>query len=149
MDRHMRWERERMGWHGSPPPVGGPPYRDRERDVHFDRFPPRDPYARIRDDSYERYPRDRERFGPPRDYFGPPRDNFPPPRDRYPYDYDYPPHRGSSPSNFDWPPERERRVSIDDWERDKRAAPPPVRPATDGNGKRIDMEIIVINRQQR
>lgn len=148
----MRWERERMGWRGSPPPMGGPPYRERERDLHFDRFPPsqiREPYSRLRDDSYERFPRDRERFGPPRDYFGPPRDNFQPPRDRYPHDY--PPRRGSPPPNYDWPPERDRRVSIEEWDRDRdrRSTPLPARTATDSDGRRVDMEIIVINRQQR
>ena len=150
MDRpSMRWERDRMGWRGASPPMGDLPYRDRERE-HYDRFPPphmRDPYARPRDDPYERYPRDRDRFGPPRDYYGPPRDAYPPPRDRYPHDY--PPHRGSPPPSYRGSlAERDQR---EEWERERRPPipAPTARPEVAGDEKRVDMEIIVINRQQR
>ena len=166
MDRPppLWWERERMGWRGSPPPVGGMPYHhDRERD--FDRLPPGhmrgDPYGRPRDDPYERYqpPRDRDRFGPPRDFYGSPRDSYPPPppHDRYPYDYPHPRGgRGASPpTSYDRgaPPERERFSAHEEWEREKRPGPPPVPLAKaeggGAEGRSVDMEIIVINRQQR
>lgn len=146
-----RWER---GWHGSPPPLGGVPYHDHERDPHFDRFPPphmRDPYFRPRDDPYEHIPRDRDRFGPPRDYYGPPRESFPPPHDRHPYDY--PPRPRGSPPNFErgGPGDWDRRVSTEEWEREreKRVAFPPPKVEGDVEGKGVDLEIIVINRQQR
>lgn len=146
-----RWER---GWHGSPPPLGGVPYHDPERDPHFDRFPPphmRDPYFRPRDDPYEHIPRDRDRFGPPRDYYGPPRESFPPPHDRHPYDY--PPRPRGSPPNFErgGPGDWDRRVSTEEWEREreKRVAFPPPKVEGDVEGKGVDLEIIVINRQQR
>lgn len=161
----MRWERERLGWRGggSPPPMGGGPYHDRERDPHFDRgFPPphmRDHYARPRDDPYERYPPrgDRERYIPPsRDFYGSPRDNFPPHyRDPYPYDYPPPRGRGSPPPpNFErgGGPEWDRRMSIEEWEREREKRGPlvPVKPDVGvGEGRRADMVIIVINRQQR
>ena len=142
MERPMRWERERMGWRESSPPLGPPPFRNRERDFYYDRFPPppmRDPYNRPRDDSFERYPpRDRERFPPPRDMYGPPpRDTYappPPPRDRYGPDYP----RGS--------PEYDRG-GHEDRERDKRPLFSRSEPDVVKSG--VDLEIIVINRQQR
>ena len=151
MDRPpMRWERDR--WHGSPPPMGRGPYHDRERDPHFDRFPPpphmRDPYGRPRDDPYDYYPRDRDRFVPPRDYYDPPH-----PRDRYP-PYDYPPpRRGSPPTSFDrGGPEWDRRMSIEERERgdrERRAVLPSPKAELNAEGRSVDLEIIVINRQQR
>ena len=155
MERPVRWERERVGWRGSPPPMGGgPPFRDRERDPHFERFSPhphmRDPYTRPRDDPYERYPRDRERFQPPpRDFFGPQRDHFPPPRDRF--HPDHPLRRGSPPPlpDFDRGLERDRRLSMEEWERDRRPVLAPMRREANGSKGQVDMEIIVINRQQR
>ena len=163
----MWWERERMGWHGSPPPVGGMPHHDREGD--FERFPPPphmrgEPYGRPRDDPYERHPlpRDRERFGPPRDFYASPRDGYPLPSPHDRFSYDYPPPRGrrSPPlASYDrgGPPERDRFLSPDGWEkeREKRvvtaaaAAAPAKAEGGGGEGRSVDMEIIVINRQQR
>ena len=160
----MRWgERGWRGGGGSPPPMGG--YHDREHDPYFDRYPPppphmRDHYGRPRDDPYERYPPPRERFGPPaaRDFYSSPREGFPPyPRDRYPYDYPPPSRgRGSPPPNFErGVPEYDRR----EWEREREkrvATVAPTRAAEvgggeggEGEGRRADMVIIVINRQQR
>ena len=139
---------------------GVPPYHDRERE--FDRYPPPrgELYGRPRDDPYERYPppRDRDRFGAPRDFYGPARDSYPPlhPHDRYHYDYPPPRGRGSPPPAIydrDGPPERDHYFAHEDhWEREKRAglAPPPRSEGSGGGeGRSVDMEIIVINRQQR
>ena len=156
MEHHSRYERG--GWRGSPPPMG-PPLRERDRDHYFDRYLPppiREPYSRPRDDPYERYGRERERFPPPlpppRDFhsYGGPRD-LPSPRERYPSDY---PPRWGSPEFDHRGPERERHLSLErerDWERERRPrleAPPPKQDV--GRDRRpVDMEIIVINRQQR
>ena len=157
MDRPMRWER--MNWRGGSPPPLGPPFRDRDRDrdPYYDRYlppPGREPYSRPRDDPYERYGRDRERYPPPRDflsYGGPPPRDHPSPRSRYPPDY---PPRWGSPE-YDRGPERERHMERMERERERESyrererRPVLPRQEEDEGCRPVDMEIIVINRQQR
>jgi len=101
--------------------------------------PIRDPYGpsygRPRDDPYDRF---RDRYPPPRDF--PP---YPPPRDR-----DFPPYREREPFDrypLDYPPPREGREPFDS------PRGPPWRDSLDRkDGEKItDMEIVVVNRQQK
>lgn len=165
-DRRER-ERDRLRRHRSRSPVSRfPPdleyearLRHMERLRQLDRDPyhdpyidpyaraMRDPYARAREDPYERY-RDRMAY-PPWDYYGS-RDPYERERERDMY-YGRmgPPGR----EGYEGPPPPRGRES-----------PPPVRgrgspplgpPATGGSGaggggeKPVDMEIIVVNKQQK
>ena len=138
-DRGRPWDR--FGRRSPPPP---PHFRPREpyHDPYYDRFMPpmRDPYGpsygRPRDDPFDRY---RDRYPPPRDFppYPPPRErDFPPYRDREPFDRyppDYPPaHEGREREPFD-SPRGPWRDSLD---------------KKDGE-KLTDMEIVVVNRQQK
>lgn len=131
-DRVRQWER--FGRRSPPPPF---PFRDpyRDRDPYYDRFGPpmRGPgYGRPRDDPYDRY---RDRYPPPRDF--PPyppsreRDFYRDPLDRHPLDYP--------------PPRDERDRDHYDYPRGPGRGPIERR---DGE-KVTDMEIVVVNRQQK
>ena len=127
--RHMEMERMRMG-----PRFRGPPM-----EPLFDDFPMRDPYLHPRDDPFDRI---REPLPPPIRDMPPIRDvpPRPPPRE--------PPVRSRDP-----PPEWEEFGRPRD--REERRAPPPLQTASlsayrpEESGKPLDMQIIVVNRQQK
>ena len=118
----------------------GPPFHDPFRDPYFEAYGPaklRDPYARPREDPYDRH---RDRMGP---YpYHPPRDPHDRERDMFMYDrFGPPPGRDSLESPPpSWlrggPPPRGR-------------GSPPVGEARAAGDRHVDMEIIVVNKQQK